>query len=142
MIQGGDPNSRNAAPGASLGVGGPGYTIPNEIGYPHFRGALAAARQGGPPQTTPSSGSQFYLVQGQPVTDAMLDGIERQFNFKYSPDQRALYKEIGGRPDLDMKYTVYGEVIDGLEIIDKIAAVAVNQANRPLEDVKMSVRVK
>jgi len=142
MIQGGDPNSKDSPAGAPLGSGGPGYTINPEIGFPHFRGTLAAARTPGPPQTTPSSGSQFYLIHGQPVTDAMLDGIERRYNFKYSPEQRSLYKEIGGRPDLDMNYTVYGEIISGIEVVDKIAAVSVNQANRPLEDVKMRIRLK
>ena len=142
MIQGGDPNSKDAPPGQTLGNGGPGYSISPEIGFPHFRGTLAAARQPGDPATTPSSGSQFYLVHGQPVTDAMLDGIERRFNFKYTPEQRALYKEIGGRPDLDMSYTVYGEIVSGLDVVDKIAAVAVDQRNRPLQDLKMSVKLR
>lgn len=143
MIQGGDPNSKGAAPGQGLGSGGPGYTIPHEIGLPHFRGTLAAARtpDSGNPQKA-SSGSQFYIVHGNPVSDSQLDAMERRLGITYSPDQRSLYKEIGGRPDLDMEYTVYGEVISGMEVVDEIAAVSVDPRNRPLDDVKMTVRLK
>ncbi|MGB1217280.1 MAG: peptidylprolyl isomerase, partial [Saprospiraceae bacterium] len=74
MIQGGDPDSRDAAPGARLGNGGPGYQIDHEIGFPHFRGALAAARTTNPQKR--SSGSQFYIVEGNPVTDHALDSQE------------------------------------------------------------------
>lgn len=143
MIQGGDPNSRNAAAGARLGSGGPGYTIPHEIGLPHYRGMLAAARQ--PDSVNPqkaSSGSQFYIIHGNPVTDQMLDMFGRNKGIQYSPEQRALYKEIGGRPDLDMDYTVFGEVLDGMDVVDQIAGVSVDPANRPFEDVSMKVRLK
>lgn len=142
MIQGGDPNSRDAAPGQPLGNGGPGYEIDAEIGSPHFRGALAAART--PDNVNPqkrSSGSQFYIVQGNRVGDPQLDQFERMKGIKYTEAQRNLYKEIGGRPDLDMEYTVFGEVVEGLEVIDKIAVVQGDRANRPVKDIKMKIRV-
>lgn len=143
MIQGGDPNSRNAAPGTHLGNGGPGYTVPAEIGNYHFRGSLAGARL--PDSVNPqkeSSGSQFYIVHGSPVTDAMLDGVERQKGIKYTAGERELYKKVGGYPGaLDNEYTVYGEVVSGMETVDKIALTPTDGSNRPFEDVKMKVRI-
>jgi len=142
MIQGGDPNSRGAAPGRQLGGGGPGYELESEIGSPHFKGALAAART--PDSMNPekkSSGSQFYIVQGNKVGDSQLNQFERMKGIKYTEAQRALYKEIGGRPDLDMEYTVFGEVVEGFEVIDKIAVVEGDRANRPAKDIKMKIRV-
>jgi peptidyl-prolyl cis-trans isomerase B (cyclophilin B) len=133
MIQGGDPNSRGAAPGAALGMGGPGYTIDHEIGQPHLRGALAAARTPNPEKA--SSGSQFYIVTGQPHGESTLDQYERMKGMKYSDAQRAAYMKDGGRPDLDMDYTVFGQVISGMEIVDAISAGATASANRPVEDV-------
>lgn len=139
MVQGGDPDSRNAAPGAMLGMGGPGYTIDAEIGAPHLKGVLAAARDMNPAKA--SSGSQFYIVQGQPVDDATLTGLEQQKGFTYNPTQRQLYKEIGGAPFLDGDYTVFGEVVEGIEVIDKIAAVPTGTADRPIADVKMKISI-
>ncbi len=140
MIQGGDPDSKNAQPGARLGTGGPGYTIPPEIGNYHFRGSLAAARTPNPEKK--SSGSQFYIVHGSPVTDAMLDGVERKHGIKYTPAERELYKKEGGYPNpLDNDYTVYGEVVSGMEAVDKIAMTPTDPNNRPFEDVKMKVRI-
>lgn len=142
MIQGGDPDSRNAPAGQMLGGGGPGYTIANEIGAPHFKGTLAAARLGGPGNPRKeSSGSQFYVVQGMQITDATLDAMENSKGLKYNPKQREKYKRLGGTPSLDMDYTVFGEVVEGLDVIDKIAAVPKDQSDRPLSDVKMKVRV-
>lgn len=140
MIQGGDPQSKGAAPGVMLGGGGPGYLLDAEIGSPHFKGALAAARtpDGGNPEKK-SSGSQFYIVQGNPVDDNRLNQFAQMKGIKYSDAQRAIYKEVGGRPDLDMEYTVFGEVVEGLEVIDKIADVETDRANRPAKDVKMKV---
>ncbi len=137
MIQGGDPNSKGAAPDARLGSGGPGYTIPAEF-VPtlfHKKGALSAARQGD--QVNPrkeSSGSQFYVVQGKPVPA----GQSRNM-----PDfRKEVYSKVGGTPFLDDNYTVFGEVVKGLEIIDKIAAVQTKKpGDRPLEDVTMSIKV-
>ncbi len=144
MIQGGDPDSKDAAPDARLGGGGPGYQIDAEIGALHVKGALAAARTQNPEKK--SSGSQYYIVQGKPQSDGALDAIEAQKGVKYSPEQRELYKTLGGTPQLDNEYTVYGEVVEGLEVVDKIAAVATNGnppqgTSRPLEDVKMKVRI-
>lgn len=142
MIQGGDPNSRDAAPGQNLGSGGPGYQIPAEIGAPHFKGVLAAART--PDSVNPerkSSGSQFYIVQGKMPTDQLLNSFEQSKGFKYNEAQRAKYKENGGAPELDMDYTAFGEVIDGLDVIDKIAAVP-KTGQRPIDEVKMKVRIK
>jgi peptidyl-prolyl cis-trans isomerase B (cyclophilin B) len=139
MIQGGDPVSRDAAPDARLGGGGPGYQIDAEIGALHVKGALAAARTPNPEKK--SSGSQYYIVQGRPQSDAQLDGIERQKNVKYSAEQRELYKTLGGRPDLDNEYTVFGEVVEGIEVVDKIAAVQTAPGDRPIEDVKMKVKI-
>jgi len=142
MIQGGDPNSKNAKPGQMLGSGGPGYTIKAEI-FPelyHKKGALAAARLGDQqnPQRN-SSGSQFYIVQGKKYTAQELNNIIRRTGAAYTSDQISVYQTIGGTPDLDTQYTVFGEVIDGLEVIDKIAAVKTVAPNRPAEDVKMKI---
>lgn len=139
MIQGGDPDSKGAPAGQKLGGGGPGYTIPAEIGAPHFRGALAAARNNNPERR--SSGSQFYIIEGVVQNDQMLDRFEKMRNFKYTPEQRALYKEIGGRPDLDGEYTVFGEVEKGMEVVDKIAIASKDNTDRPLEDIKMQVSI-
>lgn len=142
MIQGGDPDSRNAAPGQPLGTGGPGYSIDAEIGAIHTKGALAAARQDDSvnPEKK-SSGSQFYIVQGLVQSDAQLDALERQKGIKYSPEQRDLYKTIGGTPRLDMDYTVFGEVIEGMDVIDKIASQPSGLMNRPVDDIEMTIKV-
>ncbi len=133
MIQGGDPTSKGAQPGAMLGMGGPGYEIEEEIGAPHLRGALAAARTPNPEKR--SSGSQFYIVTGELQTDNSLDQIERIKDIKYSDAQRQAYKEQGGRPDLDQDYTVFGEVVRGMDVVEAIAERDAGTANRPLEDV-------
>lgn len=198
MIQGGDPNSKGAQPGAQLGTGGPGYTIPAEINDTllHKKGALAAARQGDQVNPTKaSSGSQFYIVQGQKLTDQNIQQIEFNINnskrqalgyalfndpknkeikdqityfqtlrnqdsvsfyvqkieeqindtfpnveFKYSPKAIETYKTVGGTAMLDANYTVFGQVIEGLDIIDSLANVATGQADRPLNDVIMNIK--
>lgn len=142
MIQGGDPESRNATPNQALGNGGPGYKVDAEIGAPHFKGALAAARQND--QVNPerqSSGSQFYIVHGQPVSAEMLEAYGKRKGIVYTDEQKQIYEQLGGRPDLDMDYTVFGEVIEGLEVVDKIAAVTTGPGNRPLEPVRMSIKI-
>ena len=145
MIQGGDPKSVGAAAGDHLGMGGPGYTLPAELNpnFLHNKGALAAARQGQGNPNKRSSGSQFYIVHGTTNTDAQLTQLERsKKNFKFSDEQKELYKTVGGAASLDMDYTVYGEVVSGLEVVDKIAAVQTEKpSNRPIEDVKMTVTV-
>ncbi|MEN9414869.1 MAG: hypothetical protein RLZ62_1173 [Bacteroidota bacterium] len=141
MIQGGDPDSRNAPAGKMLGMGGPNYQVPAELvdSMVHIKGALAAARTNNPEKK--SSGSQFYLVQGGPVTDGLLNQIESMRNFHYSPEQRAAYLKLGGTPHLDREYTVYGYVVKGLDVIDKIAATETAPGDRPKKDVKMKMKV-
>ncbi|MBP5480943.1 MAG: peptidylprolyl isomerase [Paludibacteraceae bacterium] len=196
MIQGGDPESKNAPASKQLGAGDVGYTIPAEFVYPkyyHKKGALAAARQGD--QVNPekrSSGCQFYIVQGEKLDDSKLSQMEnmsinkaKQARFyeivnqrneevkklRIAKDQEGLqklqeeilaqlekefagktatkmpeqmkndYKTLGGTPFLDNEYTVFGEVVEGLEVIDAIAAVKTAPGDRPLKDIKMKVEV-
>lgn len=144
MIQGGDPESRNAPSGKALGMGGPGYQVPAEFNskYVHLKGALAAARQGD--QVNPekkSSGSQFYIVQGKPVSESNLQLTEARNGIQYTPEQKEEYMTIGGTPFLDQGYTVFGRVIDGLNVIDSIATVRTDSRDRPTEDVAMKIRV-
>ena len=193
MIQGGDPMSRNAKKNIMLGGGGPGYTIPSEIvpKYFHKKGALAAARRGGTANPEKrSSGSQFYIVQGEIYTPEQLDTMEMTINgrrknalmnkhyqamkdeiiefkknddragfdiriaeerelvdsiyaagpqFAFTDEQRKAYTTIGGYPSLDGEYTVFGEVIEGLDVLDKIAAVETDKQNRPVNDISMQL---
>jgi peptidyl-prolyl cis-trans isomerase B (cyclophilin B) len=144
MIQGGDPNSKNAQPGQMLGNGDIGYTLPSEFNpaLHHKKGALAAARM--PDHVNPdkaSSACQFYIVQGRKWTDMDLNNIEMQRPTKYTEAQRNDYKTIGGYPPLDMNYTVFGEVETGLEVIDKIASVRTAPGDRPIGDVRMYIEV-
>lgn len=193
MVQGGDPNSKNAAAGQMLGSGDLGYTIPAEINpkFYHRRGILAAARQGD--QVNPdkrSSASQFYILQGKVFTSAELDAMEGKMIearkqsmmqarvkaikpeldklnaegnqvelmarinalrdtvsaeaaklplLQFTEQQRKDYTTVGGYPSLDNGYTVFGEVIEGMEVVDQIAAQPVNQSNRPESDIKFSI---
>lgn len=195
MIQGGDPDSKNAQPGQRLGGGDPGYTLPAEIDSSlfHKRGVLAAARRGGPSNPEKrSSGSQFYIVQGTVFTEGALDTLEMKINmrkqqevmqkyfaeaqteinqlrkegkqdefnikvaeirekateaishmkpYKISPERRKVYTTIGGYPSLDNEYTIFGEVVEGLDVLDKIAVVKTDQYDRPVDDIKMKVKV-
>jgi cyclophilin family peptidyl-prolyl cis-trans isomerase len=142
MIQGGDPDSRNAKSGQALGEGDVGYTIPAEFNDSlfHKKGVLAAARDDNPLKA--SSGCQFYLVQGKIFTDEQLDALEtKRLHFKIPQAQRGVYKTLGGSPHLDRNYTVYGEVIQGIELIDKVAGTTSAENDRPVEDVKMTIQV-
>lgn len=156
MVQGGDPNTRDTV-AANDGQGDPGYSVPAEIGHFHFKGALAAARQ--PDQINPrraSSGSQFYVVQGQPVPAVYLGQMQdhvRQATgdatFTYSPEATARYAEQGGTPFLDGQYTVFGELVEGFDVLDALAAAdtprkrgdAGPYADRPAERLWMTVRL-
>ncbi len=145
MIQGGDPSSRDAKPEQSLGNGGPKYTIPAEFNDSlfHKKGVLAAAREGDASNPLKaSSGSQFYIVQGKVWNDSTLNATEtNRLKFKIPESQREVYKTIGGTPHLDRNYTVFGEVVTGLEMVDHIAAEPTGKGDRPKEDVKMTVSI-
>jgi cyclophilin family peptidyl-prolyl cis-trans isomerase len=149
MIQGGDPNSKNAKARQPLGNGGPAYTVPAEFrkSMLHKKGVIAAARQSDSVnQQKASSGSQFYIAQGRVFTEAGLDSLEQgRLEGRIIPEaHRKIYTSIGGIPHLDQNYTVFGEVIKGIEVIDKIAAVTTSKGadrNRPVEDVKI-IRAK
>lgn len=195
MIQGGDPDSKDAEPGVRLGGGSPGYTVPAEFvpKYFHKKGALAAARKGGPSNPEKrSSGSQFYIVHGEIFTNGKLDTMEMAINgkkknelmqehfeqakaelneyqknqdqvgfstrvaeirekvdsiyeagpkFAYTGEQIEAYTSVGGYPSLDGEYTVFGEVVEGLDVLDKIAGIETDTKNRPITDVKMQVEL-
>lgn len=141
MIQTGDPDSRDAKKGSMLGFGDSGYTIPGEFNPDlyHRKGVLAAARQGD--QVNPgreSNGSQFYIIQGSKITELELNGMEASGgHIPFTQEQKMYYTTLGGAPHLDYAYTVFGEVVEGLEVIDAIASMATDERNRPLEDVKI-----
>ena len=142
MIQGGDPQSKNAQPGQMLGSGGGDMArIPAEFrkSLIHKKGVLAAARDGNAEKA--SSACQFYIVQGKKMTDQDLNNIEMSINMKYTPAQRLAYKTIGGTPFLDQNYTVFGEVVSGLKVIDKIASAKVAPGDRPVGDVRMKMEI-
>jgi len=143
MIQGGDPDSKTAKPGAELGNGDVGYTIPAEFNDSlfHKRGVLAAARDDNPAKA--SSGCQFYIVEGKRLSDGKMDTLEqtRLKGRKIPTWQREYYKSIGGVPHLDQNYTVFGEVVSGLDMVDRIAAVNKDKKDRPLEDIPMKIEL-
>lgn len=199
MIQGGDPNSKKAKPGESLGNGGPGYTVDAEFNpkFIHEKGALSAARMSDQVNPTKaSSGSQFYIVQGtvlsatdvenikydqiklmtglrkmfeDPANKPLLDSLTQLYQsgdmqayqkrlFELAPrvekatgtvvtrniseEMKKAYTTVGGAPHLDGEYTVFGKIIKGLDVIDKIAAVQKDGADRPIEDIRMFVTVE
>lgn len=122
----------------------PGYTIPAEFNPAllHKKGVLSAARMGD--QVNPeraSSGCQFYIVQGKKATDAELDMMEKRLNITYTQEQRDNYFNFGGTPQLDMQYTVFGEVIEGLDVVDRIAAVKTGAGDKPVNDVAMTISI-
>ena len=135
MIQGG---------GKEDGTVDVGYTIPAEFVSEHFhkKGALAAARQGdGANPQKRSSGSQFYIVQGKTYNDQELANLEVRKNCQWTAEQKKVYKTLGGVAFLDYDYTVFGEVIDGLDVIDKIAAVQTAYGDKPVKDVAMTIEI-
>ena len=192
MVQGGDPDSKGAHPGKTLGMGGPGYTIEAEIkdSLFHKRGALAAARQGD--QVNPerrSSGSQFYIVWGQVYSEGQLRQFSKQLRMQrvqdafnalaakhraeiiqmrkdrdraglqelqdrlvveaeksvgsagLSDEQVRIYSTVGGTPHLDGQYTVFGEVEEGLDVVEMIQGSVTRRDDRPVDDIEMRVSV-
>ncbi|HDR68597.1 MAG TPA: peptidylprolyl isomerase [Bacteroidaceae bacterium] len=145
MIQGGDPHSVGAARGQRLGTGGPGYTIPPEFNTSHFhkKGALAAARRGD--NVNPekhSSGSQFYIVQGKVFSSDELKIMEQRGVHKpFTAEETEVYTTIGGTPHLDGAYTVFGEVVKGLDAVDRICSLPTDAYDRPFEDIVFKISV-
>ncbi|MBQ5857085.1 MAG: peptidylprolyl isomerase [Bacteroidales bacterium] len=122
----------------------PGYTIPAEFrsNHIHKKGALAAARQGD--QVNPkkaSSGCQFYIVQGQVLTPAHIQMYQQRMGLTFTQEQIEAYTTVGGTPHLDGEYTVFGEVVEGLDIIDKIAKVKTGYMDVPVEAVTMTIEI-
>ena len=141
MIQGGDPDSKHAKPGVQLGEGGLKYTIPAEIqpNLFHKYGVIAAARDNNPEKA--SSSSQFYIAVGKVYTDAQLTQMEQQTGKKFTDEERKAYTTIGGIPHLDGNYTVFGEVYEGMNLVDSIIKQPTDHNNRPLVDIRMEITV-
>ncbi|MCD8264924.1 MAG: peptidylprolyl isomerase [Tannerellaceae bacterium] len=141
MIQAGDINSKTAAAGEKLGEGDPDYTLAPEIVYPkyfHKRGMLCAARK--PDESNPSkesSASQFYIVTGKYFTEHELEKMEKEKNITLTPEQKEAYMLQGGAPHLDNAYTIFGEVIKGMKVVEKIEFVTTDLNDRPTKDIKI-----
>ncbi len=137
LIQGGDPTSKAASETAFLGDGDLGYTIPAELHTPifHKRGMLAQARDDIPKKA--SSACQFYIVQGKIADDSSFAKAKRRRGYEIPEHHKQVYRTIGGIPWLDMGYTIYGEVIKGMDVVDKIAAVKTDKNDRPLKLVRI-----
>ncbi len=144
MIQGGDPESRTASKNKVFSNGGPDYTVNAEIAekYIHKKGALAAARQPDKYNSTKkSNGSQFYIIQGRTYPRAYLPKIKNDKKTAYTEEQKNIYETIGGAPHLDGGYTIFGEVIAGLDVLDQIANAETNGKDRPTVDIRI-IRMK
>lgn len=143
MIQGGDPDSKTATPGQPLGSGDLGYRVDAEFrdSLFHKKGVLAAARDNNPEKA--SSASQFYLVDGKIFTDEELEKtrITRMSGRQIPDSHRVIYKTLGGTPHLDGNYTVYGEIVQGISMVDTIASVATSPTDRPIENIPMEVTI-
>jgi len=142
MIQGGDPESKHAKQGQLLGEGSLKYTLPAEFDTSlfHKKGTLAAARESDAdnPQKR-SNSTQFYIVEGKTFTDDQINKMEEKLKIKIPENHRKIYRTIGGAPFLDMNYTVFGEVISGFDVIDKIANASTDENNRPLKNIRMKI---
>lgn len=147
MVQTGDSASRHAVPGQFLGESSETYTVPAEIRFPqlfHKRGALAAAREADAvnPERNSSMG-QFYIVWGSRYSDASLDKVQQQLDertggkVKLTEEVREAYKEVGGTPHLDGQYTVFGEVTEGLDVIERMQEVETDGNARPVTDIRI-----
>lgn len=146
IIQGGDPKSKFAQPTQMLGINDLEYTVPAEIdsSFIPVQGALAAARK--PDQVNPekaSSAAQFFIVHGAPLADYQLDQYEQELGLKYSEQQRADYKAFGGAPFLQGEYTIFGMVVEGRDVLDKIANTEIRTSppDRPVTDIRMEMRI-
>ncbi len=147
MIQGGDLNSKHAQPGQLLGTGELDYTIEPEFRLPqlfHRRGVVAAARENDEVNPEQRSGAcQFYIVWGKIMNDKTLSHVQERLDsatngrVKLTPEMMEVYKTVGGTPHLDGQYTVFGEVIEGLDVVDRIQQMATDKFNRPLKDVRI-----
>lgn len=137
MIQGGDPQSKNAPAGQPLGNGDVGYKVDAEFmdKYHHRQGALAAARDNNPQMA--SSGCQFYIVQGKKFTKEVLAQMAQQKGRPFTEEAIEDYTTIGGTPHLDGLYTVFGQLTEGQEVVEKISKVARNAMDRPDTDVRI-----
>ena len=147
MIQAGDMASKTAKPGQALGDTPETYSLPAEINYPkllHRRGAVAAARESD--DVNPkreSSATQFYIVWGIKFSDGQLDWAQERLNahtdstVQMTQEVRQMYKEVGGSPHLDGQYTVFGQVLEGLDVVERIQRQAVDANDRPLVDVRV-----
>ena len=147
MIQTGSPDSRHAEPGEAVGHKDKDYTIEAEIHLPqhfHKRGAVAAAREGD--RTNPerrSSGGQFYIVWGTTYSTLTLDRLNHKLDslshgtMSFTEEMMDYYRKVGGSPHLDGQYTVFGEVVEGLDVVDKIQQVFTDDYHRPVDDVRI-----
>ncbi len=139
-IQSGAPDSRNAGKGDVIGFKGPGYTLPAHFipSLYHKRGMIGSPRKpDNKNERLRSDGAQFYIVTGRKYNDIELNELEKQNKYKFSAEQREYYKTIGGAPHLDGSYTVFGEVVEGIEIADEIVKAETDDEWRPVKDVRL-----